>query len=95
MYSMKHPHLAFPRLVEKASWVFISLLLAGCGGGGGSPAPASVTATGTPGAEASVGERLFLETRFAQAFKVFVDNGGTINNSNTGDLPPVVVPHPL
>ena len=88
MYSMKHPHLAFPRLVEKASWVFISLLLAGCGGGGGSPAPASVTATGTPGAEASVGERLFLETRFAQAFKVFVDNGGTINNPNAGD--PVV-----
>ena len=89
MCSMKRLHHAFPRLVEKSSWVFISLLLAGCGGGsGGSPAPASVTATGTPGAEASVGERLFLETRFAQAFKVFVDNGGTINNPNAGD--PVV-----
>ncbi|OYT21937.1 MAG: hypothetical protein CCU26_00300 [Nitrospira sp. UW-LDO-01] len=32
-----------------------------------------------------MGERLFLETRFAQAFKVSVDNGGTINNPNISD----------
>jgi hypothetical protein len=32
-----------------------------------------------------VGERLFLETRFAQAFKVFVDNGGNLNHPNAGD----------
>jgi len=32
-----------------------------------------------------VGERLFLETRFAQSFKVFVDNGGNINDPNSGD----------
>src|SRR6185295_19271178 len=42
----------------------------------------------TPGAEASVGERLFLETRFAQAFKVFLDNNGNLNDPNAGD--PVV-----
>lgn len=42
--------------------------------------------TGTPGAEEAVGERLFLETRFAQAFKVFLDNGGNVNNPNAGDI---------
>ena len=88
MYSMKRPHRASRHFVEKASWVCIALLLAGCGAGSSGSAPASVRATGTPGAEASVGERLFLETRFAQAFKVFLDNGGTINNPNAGD--PVV-----
>jgi len=97
MFSMKRPHHAFPHVARRASWIFLSLLLAGCGGGGGSPSPASVTATGTPSAEASVGERLFLETRFAQAFKVFLDNGGTMNDPNAGD--PVVdtaeTPDPL
>ena len=88
MFSFIRRHNAFPHLVGRASLVFISLLLAGCGGGSSGPTPASVTATGTPGAEASVGERLFLETRFAQAFKVFLDNGGNINHPNAGD--PVV-----
>jgi cytochrome c peroxidase len=32
-----------------------------------------------------VGERLFLETRFAQSFKVFLDNGGDINVPNADD----------
>jgi hypothetical protein len=35
---------------------------------------------GTPGAEEAVGERLFLETRFAQAFKTFLDRGGNVND---------------
>lgn len=50
-----------------------SLLLIACGAGGnsGSSKPPSVLATGTAGAEQAVGERLFLDTRFAQAFKVF------------------------
>ncbi|MGD9852537.1 MAG: hypothetical protein AB7T38_14860 [Nitrospirales bacterium] len=30
--------------------------------------------------EITVGERLFLETRFAQLFKVFLDNGGDVNS---------------
>ena len=88
MFSFSRRHNAFPHLVGKAFWIFISLLLVGCGVGSSGPTPASVSATGTPGAEASVGERLFLETRFAQAFKVFLDNGGNINDPNAGD--PVV-----
>lgn len=30
--------------------------------------------------EITLGERLFLETRFAQLFKVFLDNGGDVND---------------
>ena len=86
MFSIKRPHHAFPYLVGRALWAFLALLLVGCGAGSSGSAPVSVSATGTPGAEASVGERLFLETRFAQAFKVFVDHGGNINNPNAGDL---------
>lgn len=71
------------------SSLLVVLAIAGCSGGGnssgGSPSP---LATGTPGAEQVIGERLFLETRFAQAFKVFLDNGGKVNDPNAGD--PVV-----
>jgi len=97
MYSLNRPDLASSHLVEKVSWGVISLLLAGCGACSNSSAPASVRETGTPGAEASVGERLFLETRFAQSFKVFLDHGEDINNPKAGD--PVVAiaetPDPL
>lgn len=73
-----------------SSLLFAMFAIAGCSGGGtsstgGSP---SAQATGTPGAEQAVGERLFLETRFAQAFKIFLDNGGNVNDPNAGD--PVV-----
>lgn len=70
-----------------SSLLFAMFAIASCSGGGTSSsggAP-SVLATGTPGAEEPVGERLFLETRFAQAFKVFLDNGGTVNDPNTDD----------
>lgn len=61
-------------------------LIPGCSGGGNSSASSpGAAANGTPGAEQAVGERLFLETRFAQAFKVFLDNGGDINDPNAGD----------
>ena len=76
MYSLKRPHRSSRHLFEKASWIVISLLVAGCGSGSNSSAPPSAKVTGTPGAEASVGERLFIETRFAQSFKVFLDHGG-------------------
>ena len=66
---------------RKTSWIMLSLLLAGCSGGSSSPPPVSVATTGTPGAEAAVGERLFVETRFAQAFKVYLDAGGKVNDS--------------
>jgi len=51
---------------------------------GESSSPPIATAPGTPGAEEDIGERLFLDTRFAQAFKVFMDNGGNVNNPNAG-----------
>ncbi|SPP63369.1 hypothetical protein [Nitrospira lenta] len=58
----------------------------GCSGGDSSSGKAPTTiAAGTAGAEEAVGERLFLETRFAQAFKVFMDNGGAVNDPNAGD----------
>jgi len=47
--------------------------------------PASVQQTGTPGAEQAVGERLFIETRFAQTFSGYLNNGGNVNNPNIGD----------
>ncbi len=89
MFRFHHRHNAFPHVVGGSSLILISLLFVGCGTGGNSSAPPpSVAATGTPGAEADVGERLFLDTRFAQSFKVFLDNGGSINDPNAGD--PVV-----
>jgi len=59
----------------------------GCSGSSSS-APATAAATGTPGAQEAVGERLFMETRFAQSFKAFLDAGGNVNDPNAGD--PVV-----
>ncbi|SRR5579884_3044296 len=62
--------------------------VAGCSAGGDSGGGTSSASAGTPGAEQAVGERLFLETRFAQSFKVFLDNGGNVNSANIND--PVV-----
>ena len=84
MFRFGRHNNASPHFVERSSWIFIALFLAGCSGSS-SPPPPSVKTTGTPGAEATVGERLFLETRFAQAFKVFLDSGGNINDPNAGD----------
>jgi hypothetical protein len=70
------------------SWqllLLITILVTGCSGSGNSGAPATAQATGTLGAEQAVGERLFMETRFAQAFKAFVDAGGDVNDPNAGD----------
>jgi hypothetical protein len=80
MFPFNRRHNAFPHVVGKSSWIFISLLLVGCGGGSSSPAPASAAATGTPGAEADVGERLFVETRFSQFFKTHLLPGGNVND---------------
>lgn len=75
---------------HQGSWIstiFVcALALPGCSAGDHAATPSTpVTALGTPGAEEAVGERLFLETRFAQAFKTFVDAGGNINDPNAGD----------
>jgi hypothetical protein len=55
-----------------------------CSGDESPPVSTPIASTGTPGAEEAVGERLFLETRFAQAFKASLDNGGDINDPNIG-----------
>ena len=62
-----------------------TMVTTGCSAGGDSSAPATAQATGTPGAEEAVGERLFMETRFAQAFQAFLDAGGDVNDPNAGD----------
>jgi hypothetical protein len=80
---------AFGNYVLTSSLLVITTLVAtGCSGGGGSSAPATASVTGTAGAEQALGERLFMETRFAQGFQAFVDAGGDINDPNAGD--PVV-----
>jgi hypothetical protein len=82
MFDVDGRHNGFSQFVRRSTVVFLSLLLVGCGGSsGGSSAPASATTTGTPGAEASVGERLFVETRFAQFFKAYLDSGGKVNDA--------------
>ncbi len=80
MFPSYRRHRVFAHVVGISSWIFISLLLVGCGGGSGSSAPPSVAATGTPGAQADVGERLFVETRFAQFFKANLLPGGNVND---------------
>jgi hypothetical protein len=44
------------------------------------PQDQSVDTSNTDPPEVTVGERLFLETRFAQFFKAFLDNGGKTNS---------------
>ena len=61
--------------------VLLSLLTTFSGGGWIlSHAFAQATEEADP-AEITNGERLFLETRFAQLFKVFLENGGDVNDS--------------
>ena len=56
-----------------------------CSGDENAPASPPIASTGTPGSEEAVGERLFLETRFAQSFNVSLDKGGDINDPNIDD----------
>jgi len=81
MFSFIRRHNVFPHVVGMSSWICISLLLVGCGGGNSGSSPPPASATGTTGAETSVGERLFVETRFAQAFKAYLDSGGNVNDT--------------
>lgn len=70
-------------------FAFLILFLTGlvaCSGSEDPPSPPQPpTATGTPAAAEALGERLFLDTRFAQTFKVFLDNGGTVNDPKVDD----------
>ncbi len=80
MFSFHPSHNVCSHVLGRTFVIVLSLLLAGCNGDSSTPPPVSVAATGTPGAETSVGERLFVETRFAQAFKVYLDSGGKVND---------------
>ena len=73
---------------HSASWVLSALLcatfsFAGCSGSGGGDPTAAHPSSNSPRTfdppEVTNGERLFLETRFAQFFKAYVDAGGRVN----------------
>lgn len=83
---MKRLSLRFLLLTSPIGLFILTLVVACSGSGSSTPPTAQVT--GTPGAEQAVGERLFMETRFAQAFQAFLDAGGDVNDPNAGD--PVV-----
>jgi len=76
------PHQPKLSHVFAFSILFLTGLVACSGSEDTSTPPA---ATGTPAAAEALGERLFLDTRFAQTFKVFLDNGGTVNDPKVGD----------
>lgn len=78
------PNQTQPCLAPLFSIIFLISLVA-CSGGESSSPPVA-TAPGTPGAEEAVGERLFLETRFAQSFKAFMDTGGKVNDPKSDDV---------
>ena len=81
MKGMPHFSASLPLSVLLCS----ALAFSGCSGGGGSD---SVSATAQPASQSPLtfeppevtnGERLFLETRFAQFFKAYLDAGGRVN----------------
>jgi len=79
MFPFYRRHTVFAHVFGISTWIFITLLLVGCGSGTSSAPPPSVAATGTPGAQADVGERLFVETRFSQFFKTHLPPGRNVN----------------
>ena len=80
MFPFHRRHTVLAHVVGISS-LFFMFLLFGCGSGGNSgSAPASVAVTGTPGTQADVGERLFVETRFSQFFKTHLPPGGNVND---------------
>jgi hypothetical protein len=83
---MNRLSLRFLLLTSPIGLINLTLVVACTGSGSTTPPTAQVT--GTPGAEQAVGERLFMETRFAQPFQAFLDAGGDVNDPNAGD--PVV-----
>lgn len=71
----------FPSITQTVFVLSVPLFAACSGGGHSSQDSPSVLAVGTPGAEVSVGERLFVETHFAQFFKSYLDSGGQVNDT--------------
>lgn len=67
-----------------SSLLFAVIAIVGCSGGSGDPGLATAQAGGNgkqsfDPPEVTSGERLFLETRFAQFFKAYLDAGGNVN----------------
>lgn len=67
-----------------SSFLLVLIAIAGCSGGSGDPSLATAQAGGNgkqsfDPPEVTNGERLFLETRFAQFFKTSLDTGGNVN----------------
>lgn len=91
MFASHQPIKASFHVGGSVSLLLLCTLFIGCSGDkkqdGGTPPSASSADNGTPGAEQAVGERLFLETRFAQAFKAYLEAspGRTVNDPNAGD----------
>lgn len=85
MFAVSLWYSVIHRTPHALSIILGSLLFVACGGGGGEGgASTSAQATGTPGTEQAVGERLFVETRFAQSFKAFLNAGGNVNAKYRG-----------
>ena len=82
---MNFPLITHQPKISRACAPLILFLtgLVACSGSESTPPPPA--ATGTPAAAEALGERLFLETRFAQAFKVFLNKGSDVNNPEAGD----------
>ncbi|MCC6139321.1 MAG: hypothetical protein IT389_01740 [Nitrospira sp.] len=89
MFTSHQPVTASVHVGGIVGSLLLCALFIGCSGGNSqsssTPPSAAFSTSGTAGAEEAVGERLFLETRFAHAYKVFLDNGGNINDPNAGD----------
>ncbi|HEV8326205.1 MAG TPA: hypothetical protein VGQ08_01880 [Nitrospiraceae bacterium] len=69
-----------------SSFLFVLIAIAGCSGGNSNPTPIAATAQPASNSKHAIdppevtnGERLFLETRFAQFFKTYLDAGGNVN----------------
>jgi hypothetical protein len=83
---MNRSHLPHQTQASLVLLLIIFFLFGGAGCSGPENSSPPIADTGTPGAQVAVGERLFLDTRFAQAFKVFLDNGGNVNDPKAGDV---------
>lgn len=82
------PHLLSTMRLFVFVLPLVGLAVPGCSGGNGtsdsttaSVQPASAATHSADPPEITNGERLFLETRFAQFFKAYLDAGGTVNSS--------------
>jgi len=71
-----------PRHITLSALLCLTWAFAGCSGVSDNPdVPATSGQSSVDPPEVTAGERLFLETRFSQFFKSYLDAGGTVNTS--------------